>query len=435
MATSVTQHGITATFGSDLTVGTYLDGSYYVVAPAGVSMTGGTVASAARNIGAAAGRDGIMVNPVPASSSGAMQGYDSRSVGYSSGLNKALSLPFTAMPGDSVIFSESADAALAGGSARSYSSGNTVYLETAVVVTVVATAPAANSFRPQYCSGTKTTYNWSDVDTGLLPGLATVASTPTLASVQAWLERLQLDHGIGWSFRRYHPYQNMHDYGRDIAKDWGDALLMSLLATGTVGDKTTLIRRLVQTGIDLYGVRQAGGTWSADGGHGQGRKAVIMFAGNLLGVDAMRDVGYSTAYQEDGQSFYVTQTDVDTVHLPQRTSYTTDPATADYIVGDIGLAEWGLRHASDRVKDDKSLSATYRSLNAPYWKAHALTIAALGLDDVWGHPAYFEYLSRGDIGNAASTFQTNMFSTYWATYYSAPVAAPRLGVRAILRGA
>lgn len=408
MATSITQFTITVTFDDDYTVGQYVNGDYYVVAPSGLSITGGTLATGSRNMGATSGRDGIAVNP----SSGS-QGLDDRGTGYTSGQNKSLSLPFTASPGDSIIFAESADSALTGGADRT-KNGKTVILETAIVLTVVASAPAANSFRPQFCSGTKTTYAWGDIDVGDLPAVATVTGAPSFSDAAATIERLQLDYGIGWSWEAMHPYQNMGNYGWDVTGDWGKALLASLIdPTGDTTNHAALVQRLVQLGIDLYGMLLAGTRWQADGGHGYGRLTPIKYAGYLLGVASMRDMSFTTTFAECGATFYVGAS-----NCPPY----TDP-------DDIGLAEWtinGIIYDSDH----------YRWTGSRF-TSHALPLTALGIDTSLNHDAFFDYTDRyyddynGLGGNYdLPTFDDNMHSTYWDTYWTSPDPAPRLIIRA-----
>lgn len=411
MATSITQFTITVSFDDDYTVGQYVNGDYYIVAPSGVSITGGTLATGSRNMGATAGRDGISVNP-----SAGSQGFDDRGPGYNSSLNKALSLPFTASPGDSVIFSESADSGLTGGVDR-IKNLHDVYLETAIVLTVVASAPAANSFRPQFCAGTKTTYAWADVDTGDLPGLTTVTGAPSFSDASATIERMQLDYGFGSSWNPMRPYQQMSNYSFDNAKVWGTSLLASLIdPTGDTANHDTLVQRLIQFGIDLYGMLLSGTRWNEGGGHPYGRLAPIKYAGYLLGVAAMRDLSYSTSFGECAFTFYV-----GAANCPPYTN-----------PDDLGEAEWTI----NGVNYNTSLSSPYRWVGSSFI-APALTMAALGLDETLVHDAFFDYTERyqTDIASQGGNFTTpvfhdNMYDSYWATYWTTPSPAPRLIMRA-----
>lgn len=407
MAESVTQYGITITLDDDYTVGQFVTGDYYIVAPSGVSITGGTVDDGGRNINSSAGRDGIVVNP-----SAGTQGYDSRGTGYNSELTKAF--PFTANPGDSIVVYESADPAIpvSGGAVL-------IYGQSAIVVTVLASAPTATAFRPQYCAGDKTIYDWADVDTATdLPGIATVTGAPTFAAAFAPIDRVFIDEGLGWPWRMLHPVDNMPDYGRDIANILSTALLASLLdPDADQANHDTLVQHLIQRGIDFYGMLQAGAKWTADGGHGQGRKAPIVYAGYLLGVSAMQDVGYSLSFHEDGQTFYVTS-----FHVALNVGYDAE---------DLGMADW----TKNGSVFDPSYTSSYRTANAPYWLGHALTVCALGLQTNWGHPAYFDYVDRFNelMGDPYTIFAQNMEATYWDTYYAAPPPAPLLRVRAVPR--
>ncbi|MEX0746223.1 MAG: hypothetical protein WD118_11530, partial [Phycisphaeraceae bacterium] len=99
---------------------------------------------------------------------------------------------------------------------------------------------------------------------------------------------------------------------------------------GDVGDRTDLAHGMVQLGIDMNGIVEAGGGWPADGGHGHGRKLPIVLAGYLLHDPhgqgdandyalAMLNVGQrprhgepnGVRFQEDENFFFVSEADVE----------------------------------------------------------------------------------------------------------------------------
>ena len=263
-----------------------------------------------RIAGSTANEDGAMLNPTPGATN---RGYDGRSslYGYNSANNRIASgFPISMVPGDVLVISESADPLL------SHNAGIVnVPLRRAIAVHCVASAPSASDFAPPYC-GTKTTNTWT---ASMLSGLPTAlvapdpigtartqvigdtAGAPTPTTMAAKIAKLQLDHFNVWSGRYMHPYANMRDYGRDLAQDWTDALVMACTDDRTAA----LVQHVTQVGIDLYGVYEAGGSWGADGGHNMGRKAMIMFAGKVLGNTAMQQVGFQISrFHEDAQAYY-----------------------------------------------------------------------------------------------------------------------------------
>jgi hypothetical protein len=134
-----------------------------------------------------------------------------------------------------------------------------------------------------------------------------------LASVEALIERPWLDFVklLPWNYQ-IQPHNNQHNYGREIGRDQSMVACMLLLDPATVGDKTRLARLLVQQGIDYYHLLLNGMEWRAEGGHFQGRKFQILFAGLMLNHSGMLGIGSYpiTTFQEDGQCFYITADDV-----------------------------------------------------------------------------------------------------------------------------
>lgn len=302
-ATSVSRHGITWTWAEDLTVGTYANGDPYVVAPSGLTMTSISplsVVDTGRTI------NGTMVNPSAGET--AEQGFDSTAFFFNATLNDgrpggadmSVGNPLLVAAGSSVVSTESVPSPPTG--------SNISKILNAAVLTVVASAPAAGSFRPPYC-GTDKTHNWnlSDLDYSVLKSYAPVTGTPSLSTVEAYNERVWIEVTTNWAGRYLHPVNNQPDYGREMCDRTGQQLLSAHL-NYTNEQKETMVVRLVQYGLDIYGAAVSGATWNADGGHNQGRKAVLVFAGYLLGdasILAYGDADLHYIFQEDQQSFEV----------------------------------------------------------------------------------------------------------------------------------
>tara|TARA_R110000765_G_scaffold115624_1_gene208588 strand:- start:13990 stop:15990 length:2001 start_codon:yes stop_codon:yes gene_type:complete len=426
MATSVTQFGITWTFNADYTVGTYINGDSYVVDPGA-----GCVINSITQTNAAAGHDGSMIDPIPSTTA---HGYDDRIPGYTSALNVADSgdFPITINPGTgeaiSLVSSISKDISDAG--ARPV-------LDVAAILTVVASAPAANSFRPAYAGASSTkvlTHTTADVDTAELLSLTPPTGTPTIAAMEALIEKPWIDHRTEWQGDYLHPSQNMENYGGGMSRDSND-IALRLLLNDTVSAKLTLLYRFIQLGIDNYGLVVNGAQWGSPGGTiGVGRKLPILFAGLLLGNTAMNAVAttYNTraVFQEDGQTFDLTQDERDATYDPVNAAAGSAYNWPGWYDGyAIGSARWGERHYRYTLGGYNYLPGKidYRGITRSSSLGAAVVVDLLSLETVWNHDPFIDWQAtmedEGVSGTWGSTFSVNM----WADFY---VGSPAAGVTA-----
>lgn len=384
-AMSLSQYGITWYFEAESEYGRFANGDYWVVGP--VAIVAIDPPSAERN-----GRtmNGAMVNPSP--TDGQIQGYDSAMYGdygpaYSADRNAALGLsadrPLVLAPGNSLVSTISESEA-----------GARPQLRTAAILTVLAAPPPTGSFRPPYSGIDKTIrFNTGDLASNRLAALAQVPATPDLTEVERFFERPWLDHVPGWTSRYTHPSENMPDYGREMADQVGVGALMLHLDFTDV-QKQTLLVRYVQLGIDLHGVAVNGGeaNWTPNGGHASGRKWPILFAGLMLGDDAMMGIGAGQVeFGEDGQTFYVSQADIDMTHDPDTRS---SPAV-EYEQSDLGMPEWGIRHATQPEADNNHWETVYRQCcTAVAWNGFVLAAHVMEAKALWNHDALFDYQDR-----------------------------------------
>jgi len=267
---SVTQYEITWTFSELETCGQFVNGDWWVLAPVTITSITPTFSG---------GRNGYQVNPVLFTE----QGYDSRGSGYNSALVPSLLPNGLQITTPSSIVKAVSNVETTCG----YNVNEDCFLDTAAVLTVLTTAPPNNgvdSFRPSFAGAQKTIYSTLNLQTGLLPSLAPPVgvTVPTLASIETKFQRVQLDYP-GWGFRSIHPDQNMKNYGADIALDTGDAALR-LLLNDPLNSKMSALINYIQAGIDYAGMVSNGADYSntGGGGHENGRKAPIAFAGILL---------------------------------------------------------------------------------------------------------------------------------------------------------
>ena len=407
-ASQLSQFGITWKFDHDYQVGQFCNGDWWVVGPVTIIEITPSSTSSGRAM------NGSMLNPSPSSDK---LGYDSVMTGYDAALNVALNVspsnPLILQPDSSLVSTISKAA-----------EGARPQLETAAILTVLDAPAPAGSFRPAYCGNDKTIrFNKSRLDYSFLHSLQKVPQTPRLKqfsgdgqkdSVERMFERPWIDHRRGWYGRFIHPSDNMPDYGREMSTQIGEAALM-LHLDYTEAEKETLLIRFVQLGIDLYGIVENGGyrTWEPDGGHASARKWAILFAGMVLGDPAMAGIGSQPInnphFGEDGQTFYVTQEDIN------RNNYTQEH---------LGMPEWGIRHSTYPDKDSVSWGASYRQCcTANAWGGFVLACHIMGMKSQWQHDALFDYQDRymsietpGTFNRQQSRFAEQMWDTYRADY-------------------
>ena len=397
-AHTIFQHGIQWTFDREYPCGTYANGDYWIVGPVTITrIAPPSVAEGDRVI------NGAMINPSPRDDNDVGYGHI-RSHNYAPEKNVAAGVtssdPLVVDTHSSLVSTISVEEA----DARPG-------IHTAAVLTVVDDAPAAGSFRPPYSGSDKSSrFTTGDLRTDLLPELTPVEGTPDIHAMAGEFERVWLDHVPKWRGRSSHPVTSMPDYGRDLASLLGQGSL-TLMLDFSDEEKHDLLVNFVQVGIDLFGVVEDGGerNWTADGGHAQGRKWPILFAGTMLDDPAMSGIGErdEVVFGEDAQTFYVTQEDVD-----RGVGYSSD---------DLGLAEWGLRHDTDPSQDDPAWDASYRQCcTANSWGGHVLSARIMGLQDAWNHDALFDYTDRylGKMSPGSHErfwdrpFTENMWDTY-----------------------
>jgi len=388
--------------------GRFVNGDWWVVGPVDVVAI---TPACTREDGRI--RHGSMVNPDPTQ---VEQGYDSALAGsaafsgYRDALNVALRVaadePLTLTPGATLVSTISHDVA-----------GQLPQLERCALLTVVAAPPPPRAFRPPYCGFDKRA-RWSseDLDLTVLAQLPPVSGAPAPRELVARLEHTWLDHLPGYQRRFLHPSGNMPDYGREIADLVGTAAL-TLNLDIPAHDKRALLVALVQLGIDVYGVVRSGGRFAADGGSGSGRKLLLLIAGAALHEPRMtalaRDAG--AAFAEDAQTFYVEVTSPGVVN----------GGHGGYTMEDVGLPEWGNRHAEDPSLDRKGWNDDpyRRCCTANAWVGSVLAARIMGLREAWGHPALFDYLDRymqaerpGHWMRSWSPFCERMWDRYRAAF-------------------
>lgn len=442
--TSITQYNITWTFDKDYPSGQFCTGDYWVVGP--VKIIGITNDLHPAGFVPEPGQDGTMVNP----GTTAKQGYDNRLKSYDESLNAGLigGKPISAQ--NPLVIST--DASVVSMVSWLYHSpqdtepgtprfnGGTgsprPVTHSGAVLTVLLKAPPEGSFRPPYAGTDKTIkFNVKQLDESKLKNLAPVADTPDLAAMEKLVQRPWIDHVHEYLGAMVHPSDNMPQYGRELGLAVDDVSLMLQLDFSQLPgkpSKTKLLTSFVQLGIDNAGIADNGGGWPANGGHGPGRKWPILFAGILLNDSHMKEVGqWKTRFQDDEQTFYVSQADVDITHSPKWKPDSRNPQKTPYEAANMGMPEWGIHHSEAPENDDADMNAVYRGVNGPVIAGMTLAIRIMGAQDLWNHKAYLDYADRWmkltggkQGGGALSSFELNMINTYGPQFEGAATPAP-----------
>jgi len=433
---SISQYGITWIFEEEPQHGQFVNGDHWVLGP--VKIIGITNDLHAEGFTPSEHQDGSMVNP----GTDNRQGYDGTLDSYDPSLNVnfnnngkiSINNPLTLNTNESLVSTVSwlynSETDREPGCPNFNAGTNTPrpVLRSAAILTCLSETPPEGSFRPPYCGNDKTTQSTrttNNLQTQLLSNLspANIADIPNISEMERTFQRVWLDH-VNESFGSYlHPSENMPDYGREMAKGIGDlALLLQLDFSNLPGSpsKDVLLHQFIQLGIDFAGIADNGGSWPPNGGFQMGRKFPILFAGMLLGDQHMMEVGnWTTLFQEDAQTFYVTQTEIDITNSSAWNPDTRITNPLPYSELELGLPEWGIRHATQPTRDALNWDAPYRHINGVANSGFVLATHIMGLTEAWNHPALFDYMDRWWelTDGAADAQQTTLFTkNMWQAY-------------------
>jgi hypothetical protein len=382
LLTSVSQYGITWTFAEAVPCGQFVNGDWYVVGEASVL---------AISPAPTPGRNGSVLN---LTTNNGKTGFDSR---LSSGrYNPAFDAypPLQLRPGDALFSSISVETlGLLPNLLRSSDHADNP-IRTAAVLTSMPAAVPPDTFRPSYCDRTRNQlYRAADLRRDLLPRLPLdgirlqhEGGPLSLAFMERIFQRPWLDT-ITYGFAA--PMENMPVYGREVARAVGIGSLL-LCSDFTPEQKEKLLILMVQVGIDLWGIVQAGGHpgWFAHGGHNSGRKWLISFAGLLLSDQNMAAPSKtypSLAFQEDMQTMYDQGwTGAGVVYAGHYGSK-----------GHPDHPDWGPYEHLPPWEWPGDIGESYRRCcTSSAWVGEALAARILRAQDQWDYPAFFDYVDR-----------------------------------------
>jgi hypothetical protein len=396
-ALDVSQYNLTLSFQGVTASGRFANGDFWVqVPPTGAQLFATAPAFNGMRNGFERNCDSIF-----------QQGFDSRIAGWNA--SRVPALPLSIRPGDRIVKAESVLEA---------KPDHSVALQTAIVVTAVSAPPPPGAFRPPYFGATVTGAVSPGAEAGYwmtsqmnLSRLQASPAVPSDASVIPsfdWVttrfERIQLDHLVGYVSRQLHPVLNMPNYGADIARDTGDGAMRLMLpdAPLNASSKPAAVA-YVQMGLDIYSILANGGAWPANGGHENGRKLPLAFAGVVLAdsnvTDACERAGVATFSESDETRHSPANADLPLFgqvnEAPERVGTTEEEAYWQLVTsGD------GFRTGRDPYGwiDGGAFPGSYYQFccTSEMWKGTALPIGNLSapLRAVANLPFFLEYVDR-----------------------------------------
>jgi len=250
----------------------------------------------------------------------------------------------------------------------------------------------------------KSEYDLDTVTSDALPGWETLEEV----FGDYWLEGYN-----GWSTDTSTPSHQHPGYGRDVAS-WVSRALLYLNSTAPAEQKRKLATSMVEQGFTLAGAFADGRIHQANGGHMQGRKALLVLCGHLLGVPAIADPNWvGHIFQEDhmwrkepGKTWWFGEWDV----FWRRASEVRHPC-------DLPPSEWGQGHGSHGWAIEGYM---WHAAGSNVGTAMAMNLMglkkAIGRDYVDG----IKQFMTGPPQSAKDEIAAAGFSIPWGTDYPSP---------------
>ena len=388
---SVSQYGITWTFDKEARVGQFVNGDWYVVG----AVTVVAIAPKPEN-----GRNGSCLN-VTATQGKA--GFDSRMLFGRYDPKLFLAPPIALGPGDSLLSSISlGEGEIGKVKPMLFRTGKDQRspVRTIAALTCLAAAVPPDAFRPAYCGKEHHIYLARDLKRDLLPRLPRTGvplkchqgrrdEAFTLQDAARWVQRPWVDLVMD-EFGA--PVENMPVYGHEFVRAVGLASLL-LCLDFTAEEKEPLLLGFVQVGIDLWGLAGHGSQpapWNALGGHANGRKWPIIFAGLMLGDAEMQQPNKKYPYlrfSEDTQTMFDKCWTGAKVVWAGHTGKDGHPRHKG--------EGWGAYEHLTPDKWEGDIGESYRRCCTSHgWIAEALAARILHAEPLWNHDAFFAYCDR-----------------------------------------
>ena len=291
-------------------------------------------------------------------------------------------------------------------------------LQDHAVLTVVDSIPAPNELRPAYTGADKSETTGilsTDIDVARLQYVAALSSTPTAESSNGRLRRVIVTHNTNWTQRDIHAANNVPSAYGAYLYDGLSPLLAALATSDLESVRQDIGLRVVQHGLDLHGIVLDGGSWDNNGGHNVGRKLLYTAAAVLLDHGSMLAVANNSSgalhFQDDQQTFFVTQEDVDNTLNANWDPDDRAPAQT-YASHMIGMPEWCIRHYTHDDQCNFNWGATYRGVNTNTTLEQYVLMRLLGLETAWNYPAYAAFNNRAMGINGTTDWAQELYDTY-----------------------
>jgi hypothetical protein len=386
LKSSITQYGITWTFKKAIHVGQFVNGDYYIVGPATIK----SITPAPKD-----GRNGSCLNPLATIEKA---GFDSRILHGRYDPSLFLSPPIMLKPGDSLLSSVSLDEIHSVKPLLwKISKDQRSPLRKVAVLTCLDAPVPKDAFRPAYTGKKHQIYLARNLKRDILPLLSTAGvnfkcymgtsyDNVSIQDAARWFQRPWIDL-IMDEFGA--PVENMPVYGAHFVRAVGIASLL-LCLDFTPEEKEPLLINFVQLGIDLWGIAGQGQPpcWNALGGHSNGRKWPIIFAGMLLGDTEMQKPTQTyphLSFSEDAQTMF------------------GDCWTGAKVVWAGHMGKAGHPRYPDRGAYEHSPPSEWkgdtgegyrRCCTSNAWVGEALAARMLHAEKYWAHDAFFAYVDR-----------------------------------------
>ncbi len=397
----VEQGGITWTFSEPVPVGEFVNGDYYVVGP---------VAITAIDPAPADGLNGSVKN-LPAKPAN-RSGFDSRTPANRYEEKMRAELPITLKPGDNLVSSISAtDEQRKSRTERKLMKflnhvfeGHASRVFSYSILTCLAEPVPADTFRPGYCDRQQRMYQARDLQRWRLHSLAPVEGTPSIEEAaeiyrQPWIDIMM------YNFDSAVAYQPM--YARESVRMEGVATMLLNLDLPPE-KKETLLVNFVQHGIDLWSIIRDGEHkgWDANGGHGNGRKWPMVFAGMMLGDAEMAAPAKAgkdgIMFGQDMQTAYgECWTGAKVVYAGHRGVWKGKPVAdkpAQQPYEHLQPKDWAyntFKYGWRKEPTTQYEGEVYRrSVNSPAWVGLGLAGRIMRAEPFYAHDAFFDYVDR-----------------------------------------
>jgi len=405
LQTEVSQGDITWTFSAPVRVGRFVNGDYYIVGPCTIKAI--SPAPVLDTVNLQNCRHGSILNPPARHRKMAYDGQMRR--GQLVDTSIWARVPLSMQPGDLLVSSISAENRQ--GKCFMGLRSKLSFTKSYSALTCLEAPVATDTFRPGFSDRGM---NFYYADQLRLDRLHRLAKTPDTPNINVWADIFRQP----WAGVCRLSASNAQDYQPQYSVEAVRAesiasLLLNLDFTDE--EKRPLLINFIQYGIDRYSLIRAGGFVEgrkAVGGHGNGDKWGITFAGILLDdydMSHLNEKYPEVRFGQDMQTAFVKD-------MPEgmQTSWNGSDVVYTGMYGmwkgePVGKEPQHLPYEHKPPRDWAASTFTYgpgktrtrfagenyrRGQNSPSWVGAALCIRIMGAEEEYGHPAFCAYVDR-----------------------------------------